>query len=153
MNHAKVEEARVVQYSFRVDIEASLERVWKGLTDQLGSWWLPDFHMLGPDSLVTLEPHAGGRLFEECGDQSLLWYTVVAISPNKSMSLAGYCTPDFGGPCSTLLTISLEKSGGGTQLTVGDALYGRVSDGQASSLESGWKQLFGDGLKKFVESA
>ena len=126
--------------------------MWQGLTDQLGAWWLPDFHMLGPDSLVTLEPKPGGRLYEEKGDEGLLWYTVLAIAPNKSLSLAGYCTPEFGGPCTTLLTIGLEETAEGTRLTVTDALYGRVSDGQASSLESGWKQLFTDGLKSFVEN-
>ncbi len=44
----KWSESRCAQYEFSLEIEASRERVWRGLTDQIGAWWLPDFHMLGP---------------------------------------------------------------------------------------------------------
>ena len=47
MNDNQVFEARVVQYEFEVELNAPPTRVWKALTDQLSSWWLPDFHMLG----------------------------------------------------------------------------------------------------------
>ena len=145
-------EARVMQYEFEVDIDAPPSRVWRALTDQLSSWWLPDFHVLGSDSIVTLEPEPGGRLFEQCGSKGLLWYTVLAISTNESLSLAGYCTPDWGGPCSTLLTLKLAQNEKGTRLTVSDALYGRVEEKQVESLKSGWHQMFNDGLRKFVEA-
>ena len=72
MKDANVDIARVVQYEFQVEIEATPARVWRALTDQLSSWWLPDFHMLGEDSVVTLEPKPGGRLFEQRGDDGLL---------------------------------------------------------------------------------
>ncbi len=147
-----VSEARVVQYEFEVDIDAPPPRVWRALTDQLSSWWLPDFHVLGADSIVTLEPVPGGRLFEQSGTKGLLWYTVLAVSTNESLSLAGYCTPDWGGPCSTLLTIKLVAHGKGTRLVVSDALYGHVEDTQVESLRSGWQQIFDDGLRKFVEA-
>ncbi len=149
---AATTEARVVQYEFEVEIAAAPSRVWRALTDQLSSWWLPDFHVLGSDSVVTLEPMPGGRLFEQSGSSGLLWYTVLAVSPNESLSLAGYCTPDWGGPCSTLLTIKLNEKGNGTRLVVSDALYGRVEDKQVDSLRSGWLQMFEDGLRKFVEA-
>ena len=145
-------EARVVQYEFEVEIDATPARVWRALTDQLSSWWLPDFHVLGSDSIVTLEPTPGGRLYEQSGSQGLLWYTVLAISTNELLSLAGYCTPDWGGPCSTLLTLKLSEAEKGTRLVVSDALYGLVSDKQVESLESGWQQMFDNGLRKFVEA-
>lgn len=77
---------------------------------------------------------------------------MLAVSTNELLSLAGYCTPDWGGPCTTLLTIKLIEHGAGTRLVVSDALYGRVEDKQAESLESGWLQMFKDGLRKFVEA-
>lgn len=92
MKTETVEGARVAQYEFELEIAAKPERVWRALTDQLGSWWLPDFHMPGEDSVISLEPFPGGRLLEQCGDGGLLWYTVLAITPNESLSLAGYCT-------------------------------------------------------------
>lgn len=146
------QEARVLQYEFEIDISAPPSRVWRALTDQLSSWWLPDFHVLGKDSIVTLEPVPGGRLFEQDGSKGLLWYTVLAVTKNELLSMAGYCTPDWGGPCSTILTVKLTENKKGTRVLVSDALYGRVDDKQAESLESGWRQLFGDGLRRFVET-
>ena len=74
-------ELRGAQYELSISIDAPRQRVWRALTDQLGSWWLPDFHMLGEDSIVSLELQAGGRLYEQNGDQELLWYTVLAVAP------------------------------------------------------------------------
>ena len=148
----KVRDVRCVQYELAISIKASRQRVWKGLTEQLNDWWLPDFHMLGPDSLVQLERHAGGRLYEENGASELLWYTVLSISPEESLNLVGYCTAEFGGPSTTMLTIRLTADGQSTRLSIADSLFGHVSDGHASSLCSGWTQLFNDGLKFFIES-
>lgn len=151
MGNRKVQEARVVQYEFSISIDASRRRVWRALTDQLSSWWLPDFRMLGPDSVVSLEPHAGGRLYEQDGDQELLWYNVLAFMPEELLSLVGYCTPEFGGPLTTMLSARISGTNSSTVLSITDALYGRVTDGQADSLRSGWTQLFSSGLKEFVE--
>ncbi len=145
-------DVRCAQYEFSITIEASRERVWRGLTDQLSDWWLPDFHMLGEDSIVTLEPEAGGRLFEQSGDQHLLWYTVIAVQQNESIDLVGYISPKYGGPATTMLNATLNiESANRTALRISDSIYGRVSDGLVSSLSSGWQLLFSDGLKAFVE--
>ena len=149
----KWSEARCAQYEFSIEIEASRERVWRSLTDQIGTWWLPDFHMLGADSIVTLEPRAGGRLYEQSGDQHLLWYTVIAIQNNESLDLVGYINAKYGGPATTMLNATLtEGLDGRTVLRISDSLYGRVSDGLVNSLNSGWQMLFSNGLKAFVES-
>ncbi len=152
MPDQQVMEVRAVQYELQISIEASRQRVWRGLTDQLNAWWLPDFHMLGPESTVTLELHAGGRLYEQQGDHELLWYTVLSVTPEESLNLVGYCTPEFGGPLTTMLSARLHEEGGTTHLAVTDALYGHVSDGQVESLSSGWMTLFSDGLKAFLEA-
>ncbi len=99
-------------YELQIEIAASTQRVWKALTGQLSAWWLPDFHILGPHSIVALEPRAGGRLFEQNGDRELLWYTVLSIAPAESLSLVGYCTPEFGGPLTTMLERPTDITGG-----------------------------------------
>jgi uncharacterized protein YndB with AHSA1/START domain len=142
---------RGAQYELSVTIEASRQRVWRDLTDQLSSWWLPVFHMLGPDSIVTLEPWAGGRLYEKCGNDELLWYTVLAVTPEKSLSMVGYCTPDFGGPMTTMLVAKLSSSGEFTTLSITDAMYGHVTDAQVESPKAGWTLLVTDGLKASLE--
>ena len=119
----KWSEVRCAQYEFSIVIEASRERVWRGLTDQLGTWWLPDFHMLGTDSTVTLEPHAGGRIFEQKGDQHLLWYTVIAIQKKESLDLVGYINAKYGGPATTMLNVTLSvESDNRTVLRISDSL-------------------------------
>jgi len=35
-------------------IDAPRERVWQALVDETNAWWLPDFHMVGEGSVVTL---------------------------------------------------------------------------------------------------
>ena len=152
MPTATMTAAQVAEYALQIDIAAPPERVWRGLTDQVHSWWLPDFHALGEDSEVTLDATAGGHLVERQGERSLLWFTVLAVAPNESISLSGQCTPEWGGPYSTLLTLKLEATAGGTRLHVTDALYGHVGEKQVNSLSSGWQRLFGDGLKKALES-
>jgi hypothetical protein len=107
--------------------------------------------MLGPDSIVTLEPWAGGRLYEKCGNDELLWYTVLAVTPEKSLSMVGYCTPDFGGPMTTMLVAKLSSSGEFTTLSITDAMYGHVTDAQVESPKAGWTLLVTDGLKASLE--
>jgi Activator of Hsp90 ATPase homolog 1-like protein len=142
MNEFKVDSVRCVQYELLITIKANPARVWRGLVDQLSTWWLPDFHMLGTESIVVLEPHAGGRLYEQRGESQLLWYTVLAITPQQSLDLVGHCSADYGGPSTSQLSIRLAAGQGSTQLSIRDA----------SSLQTGWTQLFSEGLKAFVEA-
>ncbi len=151
---AKEQATTSLVYEFEIEIAAAPEAVWDSLTKEANAWWLADFHMVGPDSIVTLDARAGGQLLErtESGG-SLLWYTVVMCEPGRSLHLVGHVAPDWGGPATTMLGLKLQAKGDATVLKVQDALFGRVSAATAGSLEAGWKQLFGDGLKAFVEGA
>jgi len=126
--------------------------VWRALCDETDLWWLPDFHMVGAGSRVTLEPRAGGHLREEGPDgASLLWYTVLQCRPGEALDLVGHVASQYGGPATTLLSLALEERAGATTLRVTDALVGRVSDETLGALEAGWRQLFGEGLKGHAE--
>jgi hypothetical protein len=142
-----------IEYSREISIEASTDRVWMGLVQQINAWWLSDFRILGPTSVINLEGHAGGRLFEENGDQSLLWYSVLMIKPPQLLSLVGHITSEFGGPVTSLLTFTLDARGKVTTFRFSDSLMGKVSNRQAESLRDGWSQLLTDGLKQWAESA
>ena len=108
--------------------------------------------MVGPDSVVRFEARAGGTLLESKTDgSSLLWYTVQMAMPNDSLHLVGHLGPDWGGPATSLLSLTLEERGDETVLRVRDALYGQVTDAGAAQQQDGWRQLFTDGLKAFVE--
>lgn len=154
MSHASQTPALTsIQYEFEIHIEAPKEKVWKALTEDIHAWWLPDFHMVGADSKIQLDAVAGGQLIESKADgSSLLWYTVQMCDTGNSLHLAGFIFPQWGGPGTTLLHLSLESVEGGTNFKVQDAQFGAIQASAAKSMEDGWKWLFTDGLKKHAES-
>ncbi len=151
MPQVSITEASVASYEVSVTIQSSRARVWRGLTDQLNAWWLPDFHMLGTDSIVTLELKPGGRMYEESEGSGLLWYTVLSFEVEKSLDTVGFLTPQWGGPATSMLSFRLAADGDGTLLTMTDALSGHVSQKQIDSLHSGWTDLLSTGLKPYAE--
>lgn len=142
---------------FRIDldipIDATIERVWTTLLD-IGSWWLPDYYATPEPHTMLLEAEPGGRVFEKAEDGSgLLWFWVTSITPQKSMHLAGHLSPPFGGPATSQLYIALEKQDdGGTRLSVVNTMFGAVDDDSREQVESGWRALFTDGLKRRAEA-
>ena len=146
------EAAQHGRYELEIQIAAPRERVWQALIDDTNAWWLPDFHMVGEDSIVSLHARAGGHLIESKADgSSLLWYTVHMCVPEKSLHLTGFMAPEWGGPATTMLELSLEETDTGTQLLVRDALFGHITESVAKSLKEGWGKLFRQGLKVHAE--
>lgn len=115
--------------------------------------WLADFHVAGADSKVTLVPAPGGRLIERTADGGgILWYTVHARAPRRTITLVGPLSVDCG-PVTTMLTLTFEDQDGSCLLRVTDALIGHVSDGLVESLRDGWSLLLGQGLKRHAEAS
>jgi uncharacterized protein YndB with AHSA1/START domain len=153
MKGAKKMESSVAQYELEIEIEADPDRVWHSLINEINAWWLPDFHMVGPESTVCFEPRAGGGIIEETPDgSSLLWCSVHWIRPaQRVVYLVGHVAPDWGGPSCSHLKFAVEERNGGSVVKVTDAHFGHVSEQNLASLEEGWSALFRDGLKQFVE--
>jgi len=146
-------ETRTVKYELEIPIRASVDDVWKSLVDGINTWWLPDFHMVGADSVVSFDAVAGGQLVERSEDGgSLLWYTVQMCLPKQSIHLVGHTAPAWGGPSLSMLELALEDADGGTLFIVREAIFGHVSESTAKGQSEGWELLFGDGLRKHVES-
>jgi uncharacterized protein YndB with AHSA1/START domain len=138
--------------NLQIHIDAPPERVWSALVDEIDAWWLPDFHMVGADSALSLDATAGGALIERRADgSSLLWYTITMVRSGESLHLVGHMAPEWGGPATSMLSLKLEADDTGTLLIVQDALTGAIKDSMGESTEQGWRQLFGDGLKAHVE--
>jgi uncharacterized protein YndB with AHSA1/START domain len=149
---ARTMETRAIVNEIEVEIDAPVETVWKALTEDLGEWWLDDFHVVGAGSTMTFDARAGGTLIEQMEEGgSLLWYTVQMCDPGKALHLVGHLAPDWGGPSTSMLRISLEEKAGRTLLCARDAIFGNVSEDSAASQGDGWRQLFGVGLKGHVE--
>ena len=143
---------RAFKYELSIEINAPPPEVWTALIEETDAWWLPDFHMLGTGSTVTLRAEAGGALIETHADGgSLLWYTVQMVSPGESLHLAGHLAPEWGGPATTLLSLVVRERDGGTTLILRDALFGAISEETIDQLRGGWTQLLGEGLRQHLE--
>jgi uncharacterized protein YndB with AHSA1/START domain len=154
MRETRTAEAKCISYELKIEIKASCERVWQALIEEINAWWLPDFHMVGEGSVVSLDARAGGGLVEyREGSGSLLWYTVQWCRPEQyEIYLVGHLTSDWGGPATSSLKLELQESRPGRcVLRVADAHFGHVDTANIKSLQEGWTRLFTDGLKKFVE--
>ena len=142
-------------YELSIEIEASSQSVWHAIASNTNAWWLPDFHMVGADSVVEFRAEAGGQLIEKIeGGGSLLWYTVHMVDPGRTVQMVGQSFPGWGGPGTSMLKLSLEANDDDsvTTLQVSDSVFGKCSDEHIDSLIEGWTVLFRDGLKKYVET-
>ncbi|MEM7455653.1 MAG: SRPBCC domain-containing protein [Planctomycetota bacterium] len=156
MTTATATPAQCHKYELEIEINAPRDAVWKAIFEDTNMWWLPDFHVAGPRSTVTFDPQPGGSgLLELTPDGGgLLWYTVQMHLPaDYKIYLAGHVAPDWGGPCTSMLALSLIETENGCVLQVSDARHGNVDESSISGNQSGWTTLFTDGLKSFVEGS
>lgn len=138
-----------------IAIAAPRAKVWKAIFEETDHWWLSDFRATGSESVVTFDPKPGGRgLMEDTANGGgLLWYGVQMYLPEQfKIYLIGHIAPEWGGPTTSSLKLAIEESDSGCVLKVTDARHGNVTEKHLQSCQNGWKQLFTDGLKKFVES-
>jgi len=144
-----------MQYELEIAIAASRAVVWTALIDETNAWWLPEFRMVNPASTVEFDVTAGGRgLIEFVPDGAFLsWYAVQMFLPERfKVYLVGNLAPEWGGPSTSNLCLALDEAEDGCLLKVSDAHHGRVDANSAESLKNGWQQLFGDGLRRYVEA-
>jgi uncharacterized protein YndB with AHSA1/START domain len=142
----------LIEHTLEIEIAAPPARVWKGLTDQISSWWHPGFLRKGALAFV-LEPRVGGRLYEDWGNgQGLLWYLVIGLAENELLQTMGDLDAKNGGPARLHTTFRLRAEGKGTVLRLEEQAFGCVDERVKRSLELGWKTLLDGCLKVFVET-
>jgi uncharacterized protein YndB with AHSA1/START domain len=144
--------AAIEQVELEITIHAELERVWKGLVKETTFWWPKDFYA-GPKAKgFYIEAKLGGKMYEDWGDKSgVIWYDVFAVDPPHSLDLRGCLAVPYG-PALSLLQIKLSAVAGGTVLRLSDTVFGVSSRDDQESKRDGWKQVFENGLKKYVET-
>ncbi len=144
--------AGMLTVSMEIPIAASPTRVWQALTTQVSLWW-PRAFLVAADRM-QFDAQLGGRLFEQGTDGGgAVWYTVYAIVPGTSIDLVGQLSPAYGGPVQSFLRLVLREHGHVTVLALTDAVIGNVGEGSRASLSAGWRTVFDDGLRAFVEGA
>jgi uncharacterized protein YndB with AHSA1/START domain len=90
--------------SVRVSIlvEATIERTFRIFTEDMGSWWPPEHHILeGELAEMVIEPEVGGRVYDRGTDGTeCCWARVLAYEPPTlfvfywCVSLAWQIEPD-----------------------------------------------------------
>ena len=125
--------------------------VWKAFTSDLHSWWPEDFYVTESPKRMVFEVKPGGRLYEDGGEgNGLLWYHVIAVDAPHAITMSGFIAPPFGGPATSLLRVAFSAQGkSATSMEVTDSTFGRLGDPKTTS--EGWRMLFEDGFKAWVE--
>jgi uncharacterized protein YndB with AHSA1/START domain len=141
-----------VATTVEVTIHAAQARVWAALVNETTHWWPTGFYSSARTKTFVIEPRLGGRVGEDCGNgEGFNWYTVNGVESPNYLQLVGYMAPPFGGPFCSLLRLELNATGAAeTKLTITDAVFGQVA---GCDNASGWRQIFDDGFRAYVESA
>lgn len=66
-----------------VEVRAPIERAFGVFTEEIGSWWNPDHHILeGELAEMVFEPRVGGHVYDRATDGSeCRWARVLAFEP------------------------------------------------------------------------
>jgi uncharacterized protein YndB with AHSA1/START domain len=125
--------------------------VWKAFTEDIHSWWPKDFYVTESPQRIVFEVKPGGRLYEDSGKgNGLVWYHVIALDAPNSITMSGFIAPPFGGPATSLLRVAFSAQGkSATVMEVTDSTFGCLGD--PGSTAEGWRMLFEDGFKAWIE--
>lgn len=145
---------RAVKLELEIEINDSIENVWKALVTDTTKWWPKDFYTSPNTKSFNIEPKLGGWMYEMQADGGgLIWMTVQGLRPPNYLYLVGHISPPFGGPATSLLTIELvEKGKKVTTFKLQDNCFGQLGDNMQKSLDDGWKYLFENCMKAYIEN-
>lgn len=138
----------------RFDIDGSCARVWKALIHETDHWWSKDFYTQPDTQSFIIEEQLDGKMYEQGLDgNGLIWGTVIGLQKGKEISIRGNLSHRFGGPAISFLHLKLEEGEETTCALILDESYmGAVTDKLKEDITAGWKAIFGESLKKYVES-
>lgn len=154
LNPKTMKPAQSYTVGFEVTLRANRDRVWAGLTAEIGLWWPRHFFTHPNPAGFVLEPGLGGRVYEDWGEGGgVLWGTVVVWVPGQRMTWVCEMYPDWSGPGRSFVTFTLEDRGYETVVKVEDSGICINAHQAATSLNNGWHELIGVHFKSYIESA
>lgn len=138
---------------FQVEIAAKPKAVWKAMTRDIRKWWPTHFHSSEKTRAFVMETEVGGRVYEDYGSgEGAEWGKLIVFQPHDKLVWTG---SHFGGNGKNwgqfYVTILLEEQGNATVLKFEDSGFGMLDEALPSSLEAGWKELYGTHLKNYLE--
>ena len=146
------QQINTINILLEIPIQAEINQVWNCLLNDINLWWRKDFYTSPKTKEFILEAKVGGRLYEDYGNnEGLLWANVIVMDSPNVIEFKGHLSPQFGGPAISFLRLSLKKDGDSTLLSLSDTVLGQVSESTKKDLEAGWKMLYEEGFKNYVE--
>jgi uncharacterized protein YndB with AHSA1/START domain len=99
-------------------VAADAATAWKALVGDVDRWWPKDHSWWGAESVLSIEPKAGGCFCETAGDRQALHMTVTFVDPGKTLRMTGGLGPLQGMGLHGALEWRLEPVEGGTRITL-----------------------------------
>ncbi len=148
-----MEQSQVTRIQMEISINASIEHTWRSMINDIGLWWRKDFYTSPKTKEFILEARPGGKMYEDYGNnEGLVWAEVIILDSPNILELKSHLSPAYGGPVFSFLRLALESSDEGTTLRLSDVGVGKMSDEAVKQTEAGWRMLFENGFKSYVES-
>jgi len=143
-------EVRAFQIEQEVTIAAPPARVFDALTKEVSAWWGRP-HMYAEDARdIILEPRVGGRFYEDWGNGEGALYAIVTIARRPEwLRMSG--SMGMRGAVAGVIEITLTPKGAGTVVRLSHRVVGEVTEETESGYREGWRGLFAERLKAFVE--
>jgi uncharacterized protein YndB with AHSA1/START domain len=105
-----------VENVIRVPVEPP--KAWKALVEDVDRWWPADHTWWGAESVLSIEPRAGGCFCERHGEQQALHLLVTFVDPGKLLRMTGGLGPLQGMGLGGVLEFRLAPADGGAATTV-----------------------------------
>jgi len=137
-----------LQIEREVELRATPEQVFAALSTEIGAWW--DHTFADEPRGLHLEPYAGGRFYEEFGDNGSALYALVTYAePDKLLVLSG--SMGMRGPVLETVRYELAPCERGTLLKLAHRVVGEVDDETREIYTTGWDVLLNGQLKEYLE--
>ena len=146
----EMENIQVIEILQNIQIKATPKKVFNALTHDISNWWGRPYIINEEATALTLEPRLGGLLYESWGDnQGYVWGQVTYLKTNEVLEITGPfgMTKAFYGR----LCLTLTEKDNVTNVELSHRAYGELDEQTKQGYGTGWQDLVGERLKKFVE--
>ena len=137
--NAEPQPAATANLTISIEINASLERTWKAMIEDIGKWWRSDFLVCENSQGMQMEPHAGGKIFETTDNGGgFVWGSIISFQPAKHLAYVAQIVPPWGGPAQSVVQLGLvSNKTGSTSLTLTDSLIGHLTEDSLGCIDEG----------------
>jgi uncharacterized protein YndB with AHSA1/START domain len=143
-----------------VTVAGTPERAFDLFTNHMAEWWPADHHLAGsPVVAMTVEPRAGGRIYDTCEDGSeSVWGQVTEWEPPASFTFAWMITGNWQLETdvakASRVSVTFTAEGDRTRVAVVHKDFWRLAKGGQGMADAvGSADGWGSGLQRYAEFA